>query len=184
MEEVARHYGFTPNRSKFICCPFHNEKTPSLKLYGKSFYCFGCGVHGSIIDFTGQLFGLDGLGAVERLNEDFFLGLPLHRKPNQREREEIKKRAEVAEQFEAFERWREEAVNRLNAAYRAGHLASLKDPEQLTKAEGKANIWKETVEDWSECLSYGDLQDQLKILNDSEDVNKCIQEIIGQNSAN
>ncbi|MEM6780307.1 MAG: DNA primase [Pseudomonadota bacterium] len=35
------------------CCPFHNEKTPSFYVNDeKQFYhCFGCGAHGSAIDF-------------------------------------------------------------------------------------------------------------------------------------
>ncbi len=36
------------------CCPFHNEKSPSFYVNDdKQFYhCFGCGAHGSIIDFV------------------------------------------------------------------------------------------------------------------------------------
>lgn len=40
-----------------ICCPFHNEKTPSFRVRfdsnkNKQFYhCFGCGEHGDAIDF-------------------------------------------------------------------------------------------------------------------------------------
>ena len=31
-------------------CIFHDEKTPSLKLFKNAFKCFGCGAHGSSID--------------------------------------------------------------------------------------------------------------------------------------
>ena len=36
------------------CCPFHNEKSPSFYVNDdKQFYhCFGCGAHGSVIDFV------------------------------------------------------------------------------------------------------------------------------------
>ena len=36
------------------CCPFHNEKTPSFSVsQEKQFYhCFGCGVHGNVLDFV------------------------------------------------------------------------------------------------------------------------------------
>ena len=35
-------------------CPFHQEKTASFVVYTdtKSYYCFGCGVHGDVIDFA------------------------------------------------------------------------------------------------------------------------------------
>jgi len=33
-------------------CPFHKEKTPSFVIYdNNTFYCFGCGVGGDVIDF-------------------------------------------------------------------------------------------------------------------------------------
>lgn len=78
MTEVVRRYGFEPNRAGFICCPFHREKTPSLKIYsepGRGFNCYGCGAGGSAIDFTMLLFKIPFAAAVARLNSDFRLGL-------------------------------------------------------------------------------------------------------------
>ncbi len=69
LPDAARAYGFTPNRAGFICCPFHTEKTPSLKLYERRFRCFGCGVGGDVVDFVGMIFGLEPLEAVKRLND-------------------------------------------------------------------------------------------------------------------
>lgn len=35
------------------CCPFHNERTPSFKLFPDNHYhCFGCGAHGSAITYV------------------------------------------------------------------------------------------------------------------------------------
>ena len=42
MPEVARFYGLEMNRAGMACCPFHDDKTPSLKVYDDHFYCFGC----------------------------------------------------------------------------------------------------------------------------------------------
>ncbi len=41
-------------REYVALCPFHSEKTPSFTVNeGKGFYhCFGCGVHGDVIDFV------------------------------------------------------------------------------------------------------------------------------------
>jgi DNA primase len=52
MRSVALQYGFTPNRSGFICCPFHCEKTASMKLYERDYHCFGCGAHGDAVAFV------------------------------------------------------------------------------------------------------------------------------------
>ena len=94
MEEVARHYGFEPNRSGFIRCPFHDEKTASLKLYpGQGgFYCFGCGAHGSIIDFVMKLFDISFPQAVVRLSADFGLCLTTRRTTKQEASRILKER--------------------------------------------------------------------------------------------
>lgn len=52
MPEVARRYGIEINRAGFCRCPFHNERTASMKIYAQSFYCFGCGAGGDVIDFV------------------------------------------------------------------------------------------------------------------------------------
>lgn len=51
------------------CCPFHHEKSPSFYVNDdKGFYhCFGCGAHGSIIDFTMNHDNLSFIEAVENL---------------------------------------------------------------------------------------------------------------------
>ena len=46
--EAAEHYGIRVNRNGMACCPFHNDKTPSMKL-DKRFHCFGCGADGDVI---------------------------------------------------------------------------------------------------------------------------------------
>lgn len=55
MRDVLARYGLQPNRSGFINCPFHNEKTASMKIYQDSYYCFGCGAHGDIFDFVTEM---------------------------------------------------------------------------------------------------------------------------------
>ena len=61
------------------CCPFHNEKTPSLYVNeDKGFYhCFGCGEHGSVIDFVIKQEGLPFRDAVESLAAEAGLEMPL-----------------------------------------------------------------------------------------------------------
>jgi DNA polymerase I-like protein with 3'-5' exonuclease and polymerase domains len=42
-----------------ICCPFHDERTPSLHVYADHYHCFGCGAHGDHIDWLMAVKGLD-----------------------------------------------------------------------------------------------------------------------------
>ena len=57
IREVVGRYGL-PVKRGFICCPFHSERTPSLKLYeNNTWYCFGCGAHGDVIDFVSKMEG-------------------------------------------------------------------------------------------------------------------------------
>lgn len=52
MRQVAEQYGVRVNNHGFCCCPFHKEKTPSMKIYKDSYNCFGCGNNGDIFSFV------------------------------------------------------------------------------------------------------------------------------------
>lgn len=71
LRQAAENCGFDISRSSMICCPFHNDDSPSMKLYDDHFYCFGCGEHGDVIDFVSKLFSLSPKEAAERLAYDF-----------------------------------------------------------------------------------------------------------------
>lgn len=51
---VVSHFVGTSNLNRNIKCPFHEDGSPSFKVYAKSnrFVCFGCGARGSPIDFV------------------------------------------------------------------------------------------------------------------------------------
>ncbi len=52
---IGKRVRLTRNGREFKgCCPFHNEKTPSFYVNDDKqfFHCFGCGAHGSVIDFV------------------------------------------------------------------------------------------------------------------------------------
>jgi len=50
--QIVEHYGFHLNRGGYICCPFHGEKTPSLKVHKSGWYCYGCHEGGDAIEFV------------------------------------------------------------------------------------------------------------------------------------
>ena len=71
VKQAAERYGYKINRSDMICCPFHDDHHPSMKLNRDYFYCFGCGATGDVIDFVVRLFGLSSYEAAKKLAYDF-----------------------------------------------------------------------------------------------------------------
>ena len=66
------------------CCPFHDDKNPSLRLNEEYFYCFGCGATGDVIDFTARLYNLSPKEAAEKLAQDFGLAYDSQAPPRRR----------------------------------------------------------------------------------------------------
>ena len=73
VRQAAEHYGVKAGRNGMACCPFHNDRHPSLKLNEEYFFCFGCGAAGDVVDFATKLFDLGSLQAAQRLAADFGL---------------------------------------------------------------------------------------------------------------
>ena len=79
--DAAEAYGLRVLPNGMTCCPFHEDRRPSMKLNEDYFFCFGCGASGDVIDFTARLFGLPPYDAARKLMGDF--GLPSHSCPIQ-----------------------------------------------------------------------------------------------------
>ena len=77
VKQAAEHYGLKVSRNGMACCPFHNDRHPSLKLNEDYFFCFGCGAKGDVIDFVARLFDLSSYEAAQKLAAD--LGLTRNR---------------------------------------------------------------------------------------------------------
>lgn len=71
--DVARFYGIEANRSGFVSCLFHNERTPSLKLYSDHFYCYGCGKGGDVIALIAQRMNVSQFESAKIIMNDFNL---------------------------------------------------------------------------------------------------------------
>ncbi|MUT97302.1 MAG: DUF4316 domain-containing protein [Subdoligranulum sp.] len=70
--EAAEFYGIKVSRTGMACCPFHDDKNPSMKV-DQRFHCFGCGADGDVIDLTARLYNLAPKEAAEKLAQDFGL---------------------------------------------------------------------------------------------------------------
>ena len=71
LRQAAKAYGLRVLPNGMTCCPFHEDKHPSLKLNEDYFFCFGCGASGDVIDFTARLFGISLKDAARKLSADF-----------------------------------------------------------------------------------------------------------------
>ena len=72
VREAAELYGIAVGRGGMACCPFHDDRHPSMKVDAR-FHCFGCGADGDVIDFIARLYDLSPKEAAEKLAQDFGL---------------------------------------------------------------------------------------------------------------
>lgn len=179
-QDVARRYRVEINRHGKARCPFHAERTPSMSFKGGRFKCFGCGASGDAIDFTGRLLGLEPMAAVERLNADFALDLPIHRKPTPAEEQAARRRMEIARAHRQFEKWRKAFISKLCAAYRVAHIAlrDMEDWDKLTDREVLAIRWQPCFEYWADTLSDGTLEEQMQIFRERQVIQSRISQIL------
>jgi hypothetical protein len=116
---AAENYGVKISRNGMACCPFHNDKHPSMKI-DKNYHCFACGVGGDAIDFTARMFGMSQYDAAKKLIEDFHLPIEIHpgkgktaKKPKLTE--EQKQKAKLIRLEKRFADWVKESTDTLSA---------------------------------------------------------------------
>lgn len=71
MRELVERYGIHIDRKGFCCCPFHKEKTGSMKIYKDSYNCFGCGANGDIFSFVMRMENCDFKTAYKSLGGSY-----------------------------------------------------------------------------------------------------------------
>lgn len=111
MRSIAAEYGFNPNRHNYICCPFHSEKTPSMRLYSQSFYCFGCHIGGDVITFVSKLFDLTAIEAAKKLDTDFALNLDICQSDEIKPKEKIVSKSQIYSYFDDWQKWAFRVLN-------------------------------------------------------------------------
>lgn len=164
-QDAARLYGLTFDRKGWAVCPFHKDKHPSMSFRAGRFRCWACGAGGNSIDFTARLFGLEPLAAVERLNADFNLSLPLHRQPTPEDLQAARRRQEVAEAHRAFEEWRKSLISKLCGVYLLAHevLKTAADLDNINFRQTLAVRWQSYIEYLIDVLEYGNIDQQMEI---------------------
>lgn len=114
--QVAEYYGLQVKRNGLSCCPFHDDKHPSMKI-DKNYHCFACGVGGDAIDYVSRMYGLSQYDAALKLIEDFTLPIDLKRnvelsvQEKERIRRENAERKRIIRIQERFEKWCNQTVD-------------------------------------------------------------------------
>lgn len=113
MYDILSRYGYELNRTGFMRCPFHEERTASFRVYadGKRWKCFGCGEGGTVIDFVMKLFGITFRQAVLRIDIDFGLNLTGQRLDVRQRSELQRKRMEKDRELAAYRQEYQENCN-------------------------------------------------------------------------
>lgn len=118
VRQVAERYGLKVSRNRMACCPFHNDKYPSMKI-DRNYYCFACGAKGDAVNYVAILFGLSQFEAAKKINEDFALGIPIGKQEVRKKREpEVRKKEKVPTKEERMQfvqkkidKWARDAAN-------------------------------------------------------------------------
>lgn len=98
--QAAKMYGVKVSRNNMVSCPFHNDRTPSMKV-DKRFHCFGCGADGDVIDFVSRLYGISSLEAARKTASDF--GISYDSKPVRTKPKKAVRRKSDAQIYEEAE---------------------------------------------------------------------------------
>ena len=179
-EDAARRYGLTFDRRGWALCPFHSDTRASMSFRAGRFRCWACNASGDSIDFTACLFGLEPLAAVEKLNSDFNLNIPLHRQPTPEELQAARRRAEVVQAHKDFEEWRKAFISKLCEAYRVAHIAlrDMTDWDKLTEREALAIRWQACFEYWADTLADGTPEEQAQIYKERGQIAQWIEKVL------
>ena len=116
--QVAENYGLQVRRNGLACCPFHDDKHPSMKI-DKNYHCFACGVGGDAIDYVSRMFDLSQYEAALKIVEDFRLPIEIkgNKELSEQDRERIRRERTERERLihirEHFDRWCNHSIESL-----------------------------------------------------------------------
>ena len=152
MDRILDMYGYRPKHG-FLCCPFHGEKEPSLKIYKSTggWHCFGCGRGGSVIDFVMAHENCDFRTAVYGIDKALNLGLMDPRED-----------AMGASEERRVQSWLDRFVEKVNAYLDELEYAIEREQKtnlimvQLLEDKRDRDIQSVTADEWTEILKWSE----------------------------
>ena len=185
--QAAEYYGLQVKKNGLACCPFHDDKHPSMKI-DKNYHCFACGVGGDAVDYVSRMFGMSQYDAALKLIEDF--SLPVDAKGNAelsvREKERIRRekaeRERVTRIQERFGKWCRQTVDILRDCISevdsVNHFLIGKPPDIIFSEDYAQMLHAESlINYWLDILCMGDVSERRELFLKDR---KKVEEIAGK----
>jgi putative uncharacterized protein (fragment) len=171
--QAAEKYGLAIRKNGMVCCPFHRDKHPSMKI-DKNYHCFACGIGGDAIDYVSRMFGLTQYQAAKKLIDDFSLMVEHGRKMalSAKEKEKIIRARQENERIirikKRFGRWCSESIgllrNCIDEIRQAGILLTDKAQNQIFTDDYTSMLNAEPImEYWLDILCMGTEKDRQEL---------------------
>ena len=162
---AAERYGLPIQQGSMVCCPFHADRTLSMKLNEDYFYCFGCGASGDVIDLAARLFSLSGYDAAKKLAADFGIVeqkpsvlTKLKRSKSQAELESRSFRV-LGDYLQILQDWK-------------AHCAPQSPEDAIDPRYAEACHMLERIENMLDILTYGTPQERAEVVADLQKDNR------------
>ncbi len=185
--QVAEYYGLQVKRNGLACCPFHDDKHPSMKI-DKNYHCFACGVGGGAVDYASRMFGLSQYDAALKLIEDFMLPIDakgiadLSVQEKECIRREKAERERITRIQERFDKWCSQTIDLLRNCIleidSVNRFLTGKPPDIIFSEDYARMLHAESfINYWLDILCMGDVSERQELfLNDR----KKVEEIAGK----
>ena len=186
--QAAESYGLQVRKNGTACCPFHNDKHPSMKI-DRNYHCFACGSGGDVIDFVSRRYDLSQYEAVCKLIEDFRLPIDIKNTTalGRQEQELIKKEKAEQERVlrikERFKRWCHYTIellkDSLTQIQEIGIFLIGKPPDVIFCEEYAQMLHAEPlVNYWLDILCMGRLEEKQELfINSRREVDKIAERV-------
>ncbi len=185
---VAESYGLKVDRGKMACCPFHDDRHPSMKIDDNHFHCFACGAHGDAIGYVARLYGLSQYDAACKIISDFNLNINSAGKRSETEiieaRQKIVRRdrlCDIKSKLKIWQRKQTDALLECESLIKQAEEALLKTSSHtvfLTNGFAYMMHKKTTIAYWLDILCMG-TEDEVKefFLTDGKEVSRIVANI-------
>lgn len=186
--QVAENYGLQVKRNGLACCPFHNDRHPSMKI-DRNYHCFACGVGGDAIDYVARMYGLSQYEAAAKLIEDFGLPVEINGKleltdsQRKRIRSEMEEKEKLIKIKERFRRWCNTTIEVLKESLaeidRVGVFLINKPPDMIfSDAYAELLHAEPIISYWLDILCMGTEEEKQKLfMENRKEVDKIAERI-------